>query len=401
MDKKTKLIVIILGILTIIGGLFAFQINNEKQALIKRYTREINELSERNERLTQQAAQSEQDRKRIQSALDSAKRDLDNIASERKEWKKKYDLISKEKDQLLEKISILSQELAKKPGAIARAKPAPEAAGRLAVAEEEAYWSHIIKEKAGLELRLDYLNEDLTNIKLEFEQTRRENHDLELALSKLEQIRDDLQRQLEYNEKLANNLSSDLAREVNDKQFLLEQFNKIKRENSSLRTQIKELATTKLALEKGLVKLRDEKDTLDKRIFETEQVLGNRIDDILELKEDLENARVGDLDIIGSTLNSVQLPPIIVRTQAGMASRAGVPKGIKEKLGRIVSINEGNNFVVIDLGENSGIQMKDRFNVYRGLKQIATIEVIQLRRDIAAADIVKKQGKIEVGDLVK
>jgi len=400
MDKKTKLIVIILAILTVISGMFAFQINNEKQALIKRYTKEIREVLAKNEQLLGKLAQSEQGRKKIQNALDLAMKDINDITLERNKWEKKYSVFATEKEQLLEKISVLSEALKKKPKTIAGIGAAPDSgtAEKFVIGEEEGYWSNIIKEKAALELKLNNLNEELTDIKLEFEQTRKERQNLGLELSKLEQFKDDLQRQLEYNEKLANNLSNDLAREVNDKQFLLEQFNNIKRENNSLRTQTKELVMTKLALEKGLTKLRKEKTALDNRLFETEQILGDRISDILQLKDDLEDTRLGAIDITSSVANAVELPPIVVRTQ-GEKARDSAAKG--EMTGRIVSINEENNFVIIDLGKNSGTQIKDRFNVYRGSNQIATIEVMQLRKDISAADIVKKQGKIQVGDIVK
>ena len=397
MDKKSKLIVIILAVLTVISGLFAFQINNAKQTAERRYTREIKELLGRNEQLLQKVAKSEQDRKKIQDALNSLSREVDGIESEREEWKKKYGLISQEKDQLLTKISELSEELTKKPKA---AEVKAVDAEKPIMGEEEAYWTSIIKEKAGLELKLNNLSQKLTTIKLEFEGVKKEKHELELAVSKLEQLKDDLKRQVEYNEKLANNLSNDLAREVNDKQFLLDQFNKIKGENVSLRTQIKELAMTKLSLEKTLTKIQDEKSVLDKRIFETERILQDRIDDILDLKGNLEDVRLGKLNILDAKAKSVELPPIVVRSQEG-ATKIDIIEGLGGKTGRVVSINKENNFVIIDLGENSGIQIKDRFKVYRDSKQIATVEVIQLRKDISAADIIKEYGAIQVGDSVK
>jgi len=400
MDKKTKLIIIILAALTIISSLFAFQINNAKQTLIKKYTKELGELSNTNEQLLQKVGQSEQDKKKIQSRLDSIKKDLSHITSGRDEWKKKYQLVSKEKDGLLEKIAELSDELAKKPVALPKEETRPLVSARPAISEEEGYWANIIREKAALELKLNNLSDDLTQIRLEFENTKKEKKDLELELSKLEQLKDDLARQLEYNEKLADTLSDDLAREVNDKQFLLEQFNGIKQENISLRTQIKELAMTKLALERSLTKLQDEKTTLDKRIFETEQVLQGRIDDILHMKQDLEDARLGKLDFSKTEARAVELPPIIVRAQ-GETPQVGSVEGLEGRMGRIVSINEENNFVVIDIGENAGVQIRDKFSVYRDSKQIASIEVIQLRKDISAADIIKKYEAIQVGDLVR
>jgi hypothetical protein len=69
--------------------------------------------------------------------------------------------------------------------------------------------------------------------------------------------------------------------------------------------------------------------------------------------------------------------------------------------GKVVSVDEANNFVIIDLGENAGVKVGNGFKVYHSDKQIASIEVIQARKDISAADIKQKSQKIQVGDLVK
>ena len=70
--------------------------------------------------------------------------------------------------------------------------------------------------------------------------------------------------------------------------------------------------------------------------------------------------------------------------------------------GSIISINESNNFVITDLGqENSSVGVGNRIKVYRHSNQIATLEVIQVRRDICAADIKDKSVELRVGDTVK
>jgi chromosome segregation ATPase len=400
MNKKAKLIILILSALTIISGAFAFQINNSKEALVRRYNKEIDELSARNEELTQQLSMTKRDKEQIQAQLESLRSDIEGLTAQREEWQRKYEIISSEKDQLLDKIAELSDKLAKKPEVSAAPVVQPDVTAGLTASKEEGYWANVLKEKAAFEMKLKTLNDELANMKLAFDEAKKEKESLELQLSKLTQQKDDLERKVEYNETLADNLSNELARELNDKQFLLEQFNKIKQENGSLRTQIKELSMTKLSLEKSLKKLQDEKANIDKRIAETEQILQNRIGDILQLKQELEGAKLGKTDFSKSTSQSVELPPIIVRAQTE-GSKVEVSGQREGKQGRIVSINPENNFVVIDMGQNSGVQLKDRFNVYRGAKQVATIEVIQLRKDIAAADIVKTYGKIEVGDIVR
>ena len=70
--------------------------------------------------------------------------------------------------------------------------------------------------------------------------------------------------------------------------------------------------------------------------------------------------------------------------------------------GSIISINETNNFVIVDLGqENSPVSVGNVLKVYRNSNEIATLEVIQVRRDICAADIKEKSTELKVGDVVK
>jgi len=60
------------------------------------------------------------------------------------------------------------------------------------------------------------------------------------------------------------------------------------------------------------------------------------------------------------------LPPIVVTSTQGdeeeKPQRAEKPTGYN---GNIVSVNEENNFVIIDLGEESGVKLGETLNVYR------------------------------------
>ena len=70
--------------------------------------------------------------------------------------------------------------------------------------------------------------------------------------------------------------------------------------------------------------------------------------------------------------------------------------------GSIISINESNNFVIVDLGQdNSSVSIGAHLKVYRDSNVIANLEIIQVRRDICAADIKTKSAELKVGDVVK
>jgi hypothetical protein len=57
--------------------------------------------------------------------------------------------------------------------------------------------------------------------------------------------------------------------------------------------------------------------------------------------------------------------------------------------------------VIIDIGEEVGIKIGQTFQVLRDNNAIGIIEVIQVRRDIAACDIKKENIPFNVGDEIK
>ncbi len=93
---------------------------------------------------------------------------------------------------------------------------------------------------------------------------------------------------------------------------------------------------------------------------------------------------------------SVELPTIVVRPQPESSAQES-----KEVSGNILAINKDNSFVIIDLGLDTGIKVGDTFQVQRDNKFIATIEVIQARKNISACDIKKETEPIKVGDSVR
>jgi hypothetical protein len=72
-------------------------------------------------------------------------------------------------------------------------------------------------------------------------------------------------------------------------------------------------------------------------------------------------------------------------------------------VGKVLTINRENNFIVIDLGSDNGVKVGNIFSIYRdiGGKSIADVEIIQLRKNISACDIKKESVSIHVGDVVK
>jgi chromosome segregation ATPase len=388
MEKGSKLIIIALALLLLISLIFIYQVNSSRQNLVNKYKRMEKTLSEKNASLESQLEKVNQERRRLQEKIASVQDKIEKVATERDEWRKRYEETKKTKEELL-------KQLKAKPTVVER-----PVAVKPQITDQE-HWAKVLEDKAALEVRLGELDKMLKDSQFQLEELKNEKADLKLQVTALKQEKNELERQLRYNQQIVANLSRELVREKTDRAAVIEQIDKIKQENLSLRRQVKELSSAKLSLEKGLKKLEDEKDRLAERIASTEEVLKSRMKELLKIKRDLETSlgmKPSELENVEA--ESVELPPIVVRAGTDKQSTQPSTTPIKGKLGKVVSLNEANNFVIIDIGEDNGVKIGDVFRIYRDNNHIATVEVIQTRKDISAADIKYQKQKIFVGDIV-
>ncbi len=99
-------------------------------------------------------------------------------------------------------------------------------------------------------------------------------------------------------------------------------------------------------------------------------------------------------------LSEFEWPPIVVSSD-GQAVNFNTGMTNPGLNGKVVSVNKDNNFVVVDIGESQNIQVGETLNVYRDSKYIARLAVIQVRKDISAADIKDQWTDIKVGDIIR
>ncbi len=338
--------------------------------------------------------------------IDEISAKVKDLTRERDELKNRFETLRKERDDLIAKISEspkqIVQEAANDLQAENSENPAKqELAGdqkvNPAAADDEDYWAKILKAKVSLQMDLDKIKDDLSKSALEISDLKKQNSDLQLEISKLNTDKEAITRQIKYGNDLAKNLSLELARSQGEKQFMSDRMSKIVEENSSLHEQLKSLTSTKVALERSIVKLQGDKKQIEGKLFETEGVIQNRVEQIYQLKDSLEkdfkpavkDPKTGEVDLSPIVINPNDKNPTQIKS---------LPAGIS---GNVVSINDENNFVIVNLGEDSGIKIGEKLNVYRGADYIAGLEVIQVRKDILAADIKNKMMPIEVGDSVK
>ena len=90
---------------------------------------------------------------------------------------------------------------------------------------------------------------------------------------------------------------------------------------------------------------------------------------------------------------SVELPPIIVRTEGGAGTTASVR-------GRLLDVNAAHNFVVVDKGSQDGVRVGMQFDILRGSAAVGRATVVRVRPKFSACDIVsaKTIGQLQIGD---
>lgn len=401
MEGKTKFIIIGILIVLIISLFINFQIYSLKNVL----EREKNNLRDENVSLTKNIEAIRSEKKQLEEKVDLLNSDLSNISKQKEEvikqkeeLQRQYDLIVKEREEFAKRLKF-------QPIKATEAEAGTDVStSALSIATTgDAYWAGILKANRELELQLEEMREkmrsELNTLKLNGEQLEREKSSLELDLSTLFLEKQDLKQQL----KTFGNIMFELAREKNTNFELQDNIKSIRNENIVLKQQLKSLRNYKANLENKLRRLQEEKTSFERKFTEMELLLENKLSQIDELKQQVDLIRSGQQAETLPSKSSVNLPPIVVRSQTETPTQQEEPKeGILDlPVGQVSVVNKENNFVIIDLGEDSGIKLGETFKVYRQDKKIATIEVIQLRGSIAACDIKEEIESIKVGDTIK
>jgi septal ring factor EnvC (AmiA/AmiB activator) len=246
-----------------------------------------------------------------------------------------------------------------------------------------------------------FVNMRLLGIKKSLERERDSlKQEIEVLNKKIEEDAQE-KRKLKDQIKELNKQSVELARQKDE---FAQQCKMLTEARDSL---IKQLQETNVKLEQE-IKMRayfetrlsesqNENSRLKNKNSELDIVLKDSLTKIEKLKKQLHFARISATmpaaPMDGN--DAVQLPPISVPPQAQLYLDEAAPR-----IGKVVALNKENNFVVINLGANSGIKPGDSFTVRRGRNSIATVNVIQARNSVAACDIVSQALPVRIGDLI-
>ena len=395
MQDKIKYVLIALGVFFLISVIVNIQVFNAKKVV----ERERDAVKEENTTLLKKIDENIKENKRLEAKINLLTKDFEKVSAdlaaltkEREELVQQFEQVKKEKKELEEKVKSLTPE---------------EGGGRppAVTAVADSYWAGILKKKADLELQVESLKGEINKVRLSNAQLLTEKGDMELEVSNVVRQNDDLKRQIEYigsNQKSIDTLTQDLVREKNDKFQIQNSLSLIRSENTLLRRQLKSLGKRNIDLEKKVVEMQGKNKNLEDSFAKVESLLKDQMLKMNSLKGTLEDERSKALPPIAypdqapSAGGVVELPPIVVSPRG-----AAAPLGSLIVAGKVVSIDRENNFAIIDLGENSGVKKGDSFQIYRSGKPIASVVVIEARRDISACDIKKESTSIQPGDTVK
>ena len=385
MEQKAKLIILGLIGFLVVALLLAGQLFVTKGKL----ERQITELADSNATLKQGLDNANQERERLARNINSLQAERDSISQARDELQRRIDMLAREKEELMAKINAQKEAAAQQP-------QMPQAGS---TAANDAYWANILKSNADLQLKIESIRNELKSLQIKNEELQRNKGSADLEMANLAREKQELQSQLEYNQKVLDNVTIQLVNERNDKFKMQDTLKTIKSENSSLRRQLETLNTRKIDLEKKLQEIKESKDGLERDFNNMQTFLKGKADEICRLKEQLGQA---DKPAAGASEDnhSVNLPPIVVRPQ-GQPEELTPQSPSSNLAGKVLAVNKQDKFVIIDLGEGTGIKLGDNLRVYRDNKDIGTVVVVQVRKDISACDIKTQNLPIKIGDRVQ
>lgn len=392
MEQRVKVVLAILAVISLVLAVGLYSTWNAKVQLEK----EKEKLAQENDSLVSQVNDLNQRRQNLETRIQQLSQDLDKAMRDKEEFERRFRLSEKAKEELTVELKKLKEQKT-----ITTTTYSPPVGTSSA---EDAYWASVVKAKTEAELQLQNIRAELRDLQLSNEKLQRDKASLELEVANLTRERDELKRKIDYNQKLMDSLAQELVRDKNEKILTEESAKVIKNENAILRRQLNALNERKSGLERRLVELQDKNTSLEKRLKDMETLLQDSVAQMDSLKRQVVSTTGTEKKTTEEELEkkkeAVELPPIVVRPRLETQDAASTTAA-QGLTGKILAINADNNFVVIDLGEDNGIQVGNTFKVWRDSKPIAHLEVIQVRRSISACDIKKEMAPIKVGDLVR
>lgn len=383
MAKKVVPIVLLIIIIAVAGVAYKFYEENlglaegnERLRLEYRTLQEEKAVLERNLR------DRVRERDGLQADLDRVNRTLNEIERERNDLRSRYRRVAEERDALAERL-----------------REQPERTVRIRTPEApqpqmpDDYWADFVREKAELEAKVEELQQNILNVQSEMAQLRKENRELSLQTDEARKDQDRLEQDIRRKERALRVMSIDLVSERQRRGQAVDELTKLRSESADLKRELIVANERKSVVQKRLRDVLEERSNLERKISEAENILKEKSLTLQELQVGLARVIKEGKDVAYLEPGAIELPPIVVRPEA---------PDLRGLRGEIIAVNPEERFVVFDLGEESGLRPGAVLRVVRGDREIATLEVIETRKSISAADIreISSGFNIREGDSV-
>ncbi|MFA7676933.1 MAG: hypothetical protein WCY34_02055 [Candidatus Omnitrophota bacterium] len=382
---KSKIISIVLLVFILVIGFSAYTFYNQARVLSEENEKLKDEkaiLTEDNNSLKDRYSRLERNSTAMEQKLATITSDLSRLEEERDNWKNKYTEISRERDLLVER---LNQPVK------AEVSTVDKSSGSSVKTDDQ--WADFVQGKAALEAMADDLKKALFDAKSRITELDKNNKELSIKIDQLAKEKQRLDEEIKFKERTLRIMSMDLVNEREERGSAVVEVRKLRNENVSLKRELVMANKEKIKLQTDLKSTMEKKDAIEGRIMDAENVLKEKSMAFEELQEQLQRAIAGGKKTLASETASVELPPIVVKPDA---------PGLKGLRGEVIAVNGEEKFVVVDIGESSGLRPGALLKIMRSGREIATVEVIETRREISAADIKEVSGgfTVQEGDIV-
>ena len=400
MDKKVPVIVF-LAILAIAGGYFTYKFYTDNQALTENVASlegEKKSLQGKNKKLTADLDEANRRAQEIQNRLSAVSEQLDTVERERDKLNGMYQSVMNEREQLFTALQDMQKELQESQQRAAQASVVVQEKQSPSVKTgSDEYWEDVVRRKAELETEKEELATQLRSKELECKELDNKSKNLELQLNDLERVKREMETAIKFKERTMAILTKDLVKEREDRKTVLVEIDKLKTENIALVREHKFLTRIQDELENKLKRSLDDKDILGRKVDEIETVLKDKALDIDSLQKQLTRSISSAKDVMPQEAKAVALPPIVVKADNKPSA------AVSTLAGRVMAVNEKERFVIVDLGSANGVKPGDNFRIVQGGNMIASLQVIETRKDISACDIKEASPSIRIkeGDTVK
>ncbi|MBN3038626.1 MAG: hypothetical protein JW869_04325 [Candidatus Omnitrophica bacterium] len=393
MNNKIKVLLTFLGILSmcavVVAGWIYFNAQKEVAGFAEKessFKEEIALLKQKNTAIQEKLDTFQTNVRQWQEKAQEATAALNNLTAEHSIVVSQYQALAQEKESLLAKNKSLINQVENLNQLFVQTKD------KMPVDTSDTFLAALLEEKAVMEVEIGKLNDKIT---------------------KQESLIGELKNQAVPFEQLKE-----------EKQVLEEKLQEAKKVQDVLSNDLLQEKKKRLALEKELAKAEPATSSVMATVAKEESAPATTEVSVEIIEEDEPGADQPQ------QYASIQLPPIVVKAEEPLAVSESkqelfLPRLTRSRLveveepqgaeievpsvaediipeGRVITVNNKHEFVVINLGGDDGLEKGMSFDVYRNEMRIGKVEVIETRKNIAACDIKEARGtSIKINDTVR